>query len=220
MTSNSTKKSSSDHSKQVIFWADSREPESIREERGVVRDNILREEYWKHIEYYPCHRDLPKAHLEELKNLMAACATDAATSEGSTSPMSAKDIESHITNLNAFGEDSNGKRTWAAARIYGLFIRSQILNRYGTQTARLDRFASLEDSPPTFQGWYAYINKYLTLNLGDKHLQRCTRAWADRIAYTESWKGYKAHYLKEWKEIRRLVRRFKVGGRLLSRQFE
>ncbi|KAG8731372.1 hypothetical protein FRC11_004352 [Ceratobasidium sp. 423] len=65
----------SDHARQIIFWADSREPESIREAKGVIRDNILREEYWKHVEYYPCHREVPKAHIEELKDLMAACAT-------------------------------------------------------------------------------------------------------------------------------------------------
>ncbi|CAE7200024.1 unnamed protein product [Rhizoctonia solani] len=194
-----------DHAKQTLFWADSREPENIREAKGVVRDNILREEYWKHVEYYPCHREVPKAHIEELKSLMAGYATDAATSEGSTSPMSAKDIASHIANLNAFGEESNDKKTWAAARIFGLFIHSQILNRHGMQNARLDRFASLEEVPPVFQGRYACINKYLTLNLGDKHLQRCARAWVDRIAYTESWRAYKEHYLKEWKEIRRLA---------------
>ncbi|CAE6521746.1 unnamed protein product [Rhizoctonia solani] len=102
-----------DHAKQTIFWADSREPESIQEAKGVIRDKILREEYWKHVEYYPCHREVPKACLEELKNLMAAYATDAATSEGSTSPMSAKDIASHIANLNSFGEESNDKKTWA-----------------------------------------------------------------------------------------------------------
>ncbi|EUC57441.1 hypothetical protein RSOL_222110 [Rhizoctonia solani AG-3 Rhs1AP] len=203
-----------DHAKQTIFWADSREPESIQEAKGVIRDKILREEYWKHVEYYPCHREVPKACLEELKNLMAAYATDAATSEGSTSPMSAKDIASHIANLNSFGEESNDKKTWAIARIFGLFIRSQILNRYGMQNARLDRFASLEDSPPTFQGRYACINKYLTLNLGDKHLQRCARAWADRIAYSESWRAYKEHYLKEWKEIRRLVRNTAWGKKV------
>ncbi|CUA74535.1 hypothetical protein RSOLAG22IIIB_05595 [Rhizoctonia solani] len=194
-----------DHAKQIIFWADSREPGGIQEAKGAIRDNILREEYWKHVEYYPCHREVPKTCIGELKNLMAAYATDAATSEGSTSPMSAKDIASHMANLNAFGEESNDKKTWAAARLFGLFIRSQILNRYGMQNARLDRFASLEESPPTFRGHYACINKYFTLNLGDKHLQRCARAWADRIAYTESWRAYKEHYLKEWKEIRRLA---------------
>ncbi|CAE6434957.1 unnamed protein product [Rhizoctonia solani] len=118
--------------------------------------------------------------------------------------MSAKDIASHIANLNEFGGESNGKRTWAIARIFGLFIRSQIINRYGMQNARLDRFASLEENPPTFGGRYAWVNRYLTFNLGDKHLRKCTRTWADRIAYTESWRAYKAHYLKEWKEIRRL----------------
>ncbi|KAJ1305912.1 hypothetical protein OPQ81_010631 [Rhizoctonia solani] len=71
-----------DHSKRIIFWADSREPESIQKARGPIRDNHL-----------------------SLK--------DAATSEGSTSPMSAKDIALHIANLDAFGEESNTERTWA-----------------------------------------------------------------------------------------------------------
>ncbi|CEL52516.1 hypothetical protein RSOLAG1IB_05720 [Rhizoctonia solani AG-1 IB] len=193
-----------DHENQSIFWADAREPESIQGCEGIIRDNILREEYWKHIEYYPCHQEVSKTHFEELKNLMAACATDAATSEGSTSPMSAKDISAHILNLNEFGEHSKGERTWAIARIYGLFIRSQIINRYGTQDAKLDRFASLEANPPTFHGCYAWVNRYLAFNLGDKHIRRCARTWADRIAYTESWRAYKTHYLEEWKEIRRL----------------
>ncbi|KAF8706865.1 AMP-binding enzyme C-terminal domain, partial [Rhizoctonia solani] len=64
-----------DHAKQSIFWADIREPESIKEIKGIARDNILREEYWKHVEYYPCHREASRMQFEELKDLMAACAT-------------------------------------------------------------------------------------------------------------------------------------------------
>lgn len=36
---------------------------------------ILREEYWKHLEYYPCHYEIGTQQLEELKQLLAACAT-------------------------------------------------------------------------------------------------------------------------------------------------
>jgi hypothetical protein len=83
-----------DHANQSIFWADTQEPESIQCSEGIMRgrqscasistgrnstfgcaDNILREEYWKHVEYYPCHREVSKMHFEELKNLMAGCAT-------------------------------------------------------------------------------------------------------------------------------------------------
>lgn len=98
-----------------------------------------------------------------------------------------------------------------SARLYGLLIRGQVVNRYGTQNARLDRYASLEDKPPVFEDRYATINLRLTMGFGDQHLKRCSRTWADRIAYTESWRTYKLHYLKEWKEIRRLVSRIKLG---------
>ncbi|KAF8720599.1 AMP-binding enzyme C-terminal domain, partial [Rhizoctonia solani] len=64
-----------DHANQSIFWADLREPESIKGIKGIARDNILREEYWKHVEYYPCHREASRMQFEELKDLMAACAT-------------------------------------------------------------------------------------------------------------------------------------------------
>jgi hypothetical protein len=95
------------------------------------------------------------------------------------------------------------------ARLFGLFIRGQVVNQYGSQNARLDRFASLDDNPPTFTDQYALINSHLTMCLGNQHLQRCARTWADRIAYTESWRAYKNHYLKEWREIRQLVSGFK-----------
>ncbi|KAF8608095.1 hypothetical protein BDV93DRAFT_586085 [Ceratobasidium sp. AG-I] len=193
-----------DHRNQTIFWADDRRPAVIEGRDDSMREVVLREEYWKHVEYFPCHRPTSQKNFYELKQLLAAYATDAATSEGSTSPMSAADIAGHLATLNSFGKEDGKYQTWIIARLYGLLIRGQVVNRYATQKARLDRYASLEETPAIFTDQYAMMNSCLTMGFGDQHLRRCSRTWADRIAYTESWRAYKGHYLKEWKEIQHL----------------
>ncbi|KDN34390.1 hypothetical protein RSAG8_12523, partial [Rhizoctonia solani AG-8 WAC10335] len=50
------------------------------------------------------------------------------------------------------------------------------------------------------------------------HLGRCSRAWADRIAYTEEWKKFKATNEREWKQIIGLACVLVIASLLASKQ--
>ncbi|QRV83969.1 WW domain protein [Ceratobasidium sp. AG-Ba] len=141
--------------KRSIFWADSRRPTEIEQANEITIANTFREEYWKHVEYYPCHHFTTAQDLGELRALLGAYATDASTSEGSTSPMSAYEIREHLKVLALFDENESPYKTWAIARLFGLFIRGQTVNLYGSQDARLDRYASLDNKPEKFTHYYA-----------------------------------------------------------------
>ncbi|KAG8784899.1 hypothetical protein FRC12_018158 [Ceratobasidium sp. 428] len=64
-----------DRKGRSIFWASNHRPCEIENASEATRGNILREEYWKHVEYYPCHQFSTTEDYEELKQLLAAYAT-------------------------------------------------------------------------------------------------------------------------------------------------
>lgn len=85
-----------------------------------------------------------------------------------------------------------------------MVLQSRQINNYGTEDARLDRFLALGDHPPTFRGPYALIAK-LSFGTAGAHLHRCSRAWADRIAYTEEWNQFKTKNQRDWEMTINLV---------------
>ena len=91
-------------------------------------------------------------------------------------------------------------------------MQSRVINRYGTPEARLDRFVSISDNPPQFGGTYASVSRVF-LGMPEAHLGRCSRAWADRIAYTDEWRKFKARNEKEWSQVIQLVRIFYLDVR-------
>lgn len=85
-----------------------------------------------------------------------------------------------------------------------MILQSRVINKYGTPEARLDRFLTITDDPPKFAGRYESLATIM-FRTPEAHLRRCSRAWADRIAYTDEWRGFKARNEKEWIMILQLV---------------
>ncbi|QRW25228.1 hypothetical protein RhiXN_07177 [Rhizoctonia solani] len=189
-----------DHESKAITWAAGQVPESLK---GATRAKH-EHEYWIHMENFPGPRFSTPDDLRLLKHVLSSNAIDALTSEGSTSPMSVQQIQTHLKSLESFSSGGDIHKTYAVARLWNLILQSRVINKYGTTDARLDRFVSITDNPPIFVGMYAFIAK-LMFKRPHTHLGRCSRAWADRIAYTEEWRKFKATNEKEWKQVAKLV---------------
>ncbi|KAH7329840.1 hypothetical protein B0J17DRAFT_209104 [Rhizoctonia solani] len=151
------------------------------------------------MENFPGPRYSTPDDLSSLKHVLSSNAIDALTSEGSTPPMSVQQIQTHLKSLESFSNSRDVHQTYAVARFWNLILQSRVINKYGTPEARQDRFISITDNPPAFAGTYASVSK-LMFNRPHAYLGRCSRAWADRIAYTEEWRGYKSTNEREWKQ--------------------
>ncbi|KAG8731771.1 hypothetical protein FRC11_002398 [Ceratobasidium sp. 423] len=189
-----------DHEPKAIIWATGQVPESFK---GATRAKH-EHEYWIHMENFPGPRFSTPEDLCSLKNVLSSNAIDALTSEGSTSPMSVQQIQTHLKSLDSFSSSGDIHQTYAVARLWNLILQSRVINKYGTPEARLDRFTSITDNPPAFVGIYASVSR-LMFKRPRSHLGRCSRAWADRIAYTEEWGKFKATNEREWKQVIALV---------------
>ncbi|KAF8756741.1 hypothetical protein RHS01_04546 [Rhizoctonia solani] len=189
-----------DHDSKAIIWAGGDVPKSFK---GATRARH-EHEYWIHMENFPGPRFSTPDDLRLLKHVLSSNAIDVLTSDGSTSPMSVQQIQTHLKSLEVFSSGGDIYQTYAVARLWNLILQSRVINKYGTTDARLDRFISITDNPPTFVGIYAFIAK-LMFKRPHIHLGRCSRAWADRIAYTEEWRKFKATNEQEWKQVVKLV---------------
>ncbi|CAE6434941.1 unnamed protein product [Rhizoctonia solani] len=202
-----------DHESKSIIWADGQVPESFK---GATRAKH-EHEYWVHMENFPGPRFSTPEDLRLLKDVLSSNAIDALTSEGSTSPMSVQQIHTHLKSLESFSNSGDIYQTYAVARLWNLILQSRVINKYGTADARLDRFISVTDNPPTFAGTYASVTK-LMFKRPHTHLGRCSRAWADRIAYTEEWRKFKATNEQEWKQVIKLSCVLVIASLLVNKQ--
>ncbi|KAG8709323.1 hypothetical protein FRC09_000736 [Ceratobasidium sp. 395] len=137
---------------------------------------------------------------QNLVNVLASSAVDASTSDGSTCPMSVEQIDKGLQMLKSFGDEVDINQTYAIARLWGMLLQSRVINGYGTPEARLDRFISISDTPPRFIGIYETLNGFM-FRMPRAHLDRSSRAWADRIAYTQEWRKFRSRNEKEWQQV-------------------
>ncbi|KAG8698351.1 hypothetical protein FRC08_005985 [Ceratobasidium sp. 394] len=184
------------HDSKTIAWVDQHLSESFAD----VAPTKHHHEYWIHMENFPGPHFASSEVRQNLMNVMASLAIDAATSDGSTSPMSPEQIQRHLQMLNSFGGDMDQHQTYAIARLWNVILQSRIVNYYATPGARLDRFADVYSRPPRFTGPHDTIDK-LMFCIPRAHLSRCSRVWADRIAYVEEWRSFKAANEQEWQRM-------------------
>ncbi|QRV97990.1 transmembrane protein [Ceratobasidium sp. AG-Ba] len=188
------------HDFKMILWVDQQLPDCFSGAPPSKHEH----EYWIHMENFPGPVFSSLLDQQELVNVMASTAVDAATSDGSTSPMSAEQLRENLETIKGFSEEIDIYQTYAIARLWNMLLQSRVINRYGTPEARLDRFITICERPPKFTGVYEKLNK-LMLRTPHAHLVRCARAWADRIAYTQEWRKLKARNEQEWQQVMHLT---------------
>ncbi|KAF8608094.1 hypothetical protein BDV93DRAFT_541468 [Ceratobasidium sp. AG-I] len=187
------------HQSKSVVWAHGKAPKFF----SSTTNTQLELEYWLHTENFPGPWFTTPEDMQLLKNALSSYAADVATSDGSTSPLSAKQLESHIRTLDSFSPEREINQTYAIARLWTMILQSRIINGYGTANPRLDRFLVIGDHPPSFQSPYALAAR-LSFGTAGTHLHRCSRAWADRIAYTEEWNQFKTKNQHDWEMTMRL----------------
>ncbi|KAG9092540.1 hypothetical protein FS749_015652 [Ceratobasidium sp. UAMH 11750] len=184
------------HESKMVAWIDYQLPESFADATPAKHDH----EYWIHMENFPGPFFASPQDRQNLVNVLASLAVDASTSDGSTSPMSVEQIDKDLRMLSSFGDEVDITQTYSIARLWNMILQSRVINKYGTPEARLDRFISVLDNPPQFKGGYETMNRFM-FETPRAHLDRCARAWADRIAYTQEWRKFKARNEQEWQQV-------------------
>ncbi|KAF8602176.1 hypothetical protein BDV93DRAFT_216980 [Ceratobasidium sp. AG-I] len=56
----------------------------------------------------------------------------------------------------------------------------------------------------------------MMFGIPEAHLKRCSRTWADRIAYTDQWRSFKARNEKEWTQAIQLSCVFLIASLVIS----
>ncbi|KAG8745185.1 hypothetical protein FRC10_008638 [Ceratobasidium sp. 414] len=184
------------HDSKTIVWVEHQLPGSFADATSAKHDY----EYWTHMENFPGPSSSSPEDRQNLVNVLASMAIDASTSDGSTSPMPAEQIQCHLQMLNSFGGDVDKCQTYAVARLWNIILQSRMLNKYGTPEARLDRFVDVCGRPPQFTGPHDAVDK-LMFGIPRAHLGRCSRAWADRIVYVGEWRRFKMENEQEWQRM-------------------
>ncbi|KAG9119404.1 hypothetical protein FRC07_005585 [Ceratobasidium sp. 392] len=189
-----------DHSAKTVTWVEGDStPDAISMADPYRARNMLREEYWTHMENFPAPTPASVEDLQELKLVLTSLAVDSSTSDGSTSPFfSTAQIQEFLAMLNTFSHTIETHQTYVIARLWSMIWRARAVNSYGTTGACLDRFTPLSASPPAFSGPFAGCASLLVGAGADAHLARCSRAWAGRIAYVTEWRNFKAKNELEW----------------------
>ncbi|KAG9125271.1 hypothetical protein FRC07_008314 [Ceratobasidium sp. 392] len=169
-----------DHLAETVIWLDKKRPTTLKGLSADQERNILKEEYWTHMENFPGSRYVGSRSIQRLMDVLSSLAIDHGTSEGSTSPFSTGQIQTFLTLLSTFGKCSNEYQTYAT-----------------------DRFISLSDGTPSFtNGNTAWAP--LMLGAASPHLARCSRTWAGRVAYVTEWRSFKTKNEREWTHVSQL----------------
>ncbi|KAG8714945.1 hypothetical protein FRC09_017076 [Ceratobasidium sp. 395] len=193
-----------DHQAKTVSWADNQRHTSLSGLAPNREHNLLKEEYWTHMENFPGVRCVDGSCVEDLKDVLASLSVDSGTSDGSTSPFSTKQITTFLTCLNSLGHKSNEYKTYMVARLWNMIWHARVVNSFGGLDACLDRFVVLTEQSDAFTGQNMTFAK-LSFGAADTHLARCRRTWAGRIAYVTEWRNFKAKNEKEWTQVTQLA---------------
>ncbi|KAG8725795.1 hypothetical protein FRC11_001488, partial [Ceratobasidium sp. 423] len=115
-----------DHEAKIIVWTDGQVPESFKGATCAKHEH----EYWIHMENFPGPRFSTPEDLRSLKHVLSSNAIDALTSEGSTSPMSVQQIQTHLKSLESFSGSGDIHQTYVVARLWNLILQSRVINKY------------------------------------------------------------------------------------------
>ncbi|QRV83849.1 transmembrane protein [Ceratobasidium sp. AG-Ba] len=191
-----------DHSSRTVVWADGDDvPNAVSAAEPGRAQNILSEEYWVHMENFPLPVPASLEDLHELKVVLASLSVDSSTSDGSTSPFTSAQIQEFLATLNTFTGKLGSYETYTIARLWCMIWHARVVNNYGTPQACLDRFTVLSERPPAFTGEYLrWVIFFIPFN-ANAHLERCSRAWAGRIAYVSEWRSFKTKNEREWSQV-------------------
>ncbi|KZV80238.1 hypothetical protein EXIGLDRAFT_845731 [Exidia glandulosa HHB12029] len=182
---------------------------------------MLEWQFWKHVEFFPAHRDLPPGSMEELRGWCRWSIIDRITASDSTTSCTTEDLQAFLSLFNqrdgmlrpATILEASLRRiidhpsaqiamNAAAARIWniGVFLdRKQ--NLYGEHTARLSRAQSrfmeaFHYSPRSrilkIISWTFLFNQPWTW-----YLKLC-QTWIDRSVYLDTWLRMTRDIQEEW----------------------
>ncbi|KAG9091608.1 hypothetical protein FRC06_000492 [Ceratobasidium sp. 370] len=190
------------HATRAVVWANGDGvPTAVSTVEPQRAQNMLCEEYWMHMENFPAPVPASAEDLRQLKVVLASMAVDSSTSDGSTSPFCAAQIQEFLAMLNMFSGNIEMFQTYTIARLWCMIWHARAVNNFGTTNSSLDRFTVLSEKPLAFSGSYASWAKLFVGAGADAHLARCSRAWAGRIAYVTEWRNFKSKNELEWTQV-------------------
>lgn len=198
-----------DWNKRCIFWLEEC-PENLAPEDpsllntaklGILAPasynhmrSTLEGQFWKHVEFFPEHRDLPQGSFEELKSWFLWGITDRKTSLDSTIGYEAKDMELFLQMLTSQKWDdlqSKGYLTTVVARHWAEIWNDRSHNMFGEHTARLSRdqsryFQSLNSNAPGFIA--RALACVFLFNQPYSWYPRLCETWVDKTIFLDTWR--------------------------------
>ncbi|KAF8838667.1 hypothetical protein BDN67DRAFT_1012924 [Paxillus ammoniavirescens] len=198
-----------DHQKRVIFWAHDFTPEM--ENMGNVKGvsdlshigYMIEAEYWTHCELFPNHRSLPKAIVDELKEITLHANTEMITSDMSLSPYDKEDLSGIYSLLDSIQSGQDAFRphsVWVTARLMRQFTKVKFVNWCGQPTARLDADRSIYEEATSQRRTSLLLRLLNRLLFGSPqaHLNFIRRIWVDEIVVQPRWKNFIVILNDEW----------------------
>ncbi|KZV94436.1 hypothetical protein EXIGLDRAFT_748612 [Exidia glandulosa HHB12029] len=161
-------------------------------------------QFWKHVEFFPAHRDLPPGSMEELRGWCRWSLIDRITAYDSTTFCSAEDLQTFLGLLNQRDDHPSTQVAMnaLAAKIWNIavfFDRRQ--NLYGEHTARLSRAQSRFMEPMRYQTCspiLKIISSTFLFNQPRSWYRKLCQTWLERSLYLDTWSRMIRDTQEEW----------------------
>ncbi|KZT31623.1 hypothetical protein SISSUDRAFT_1067609 [Sistotremastrum suecicum HHB10207 ss-3] len=198
-----------DTDRQTIFWLSLTDtislglPPTLVPTAGLIHiENILRQQFYTHVEYFPNQNTLDDVVEDGLLAMLAHGGIDGLTClpNHSTFPFDPEQCRGLLALLNNLRdyEGMQPYRTCAIGRLLSEIYVHRVINYHGERHVRLSRLDSVWLTPSLPKSFWISITDSALWKFPSRHHQALCGLWVDRIAYIRSWNSFLEQLTVEW----------------------
>lgn len=165
---------------------------------------MLRWQFWRHAEYFPAHRPLPRGSYRLLRAVLLYSANDRMTSVESTVSYPAQELRQYLKMLPERQNDEPECAPYITAMVARHWVEiwdSRMHNLYGQPAARLSRSQSRFFEPEQRDA-VKLITKIicwtLLFNQPKTFYHKLCDMWVDKTVYIDQWRSLLRAMQEEW----------------------
>ncbi|KAJ2925936.1 hypothetical protein H1R20_g11162, partial [Candolleomyces eurysporus] len=193
-----------DHDRKIVFFLDDIETDTSlpvwSQLKGVTSMAHLKHEieaqYWYHGVLYPSTIKLKAEHVVELRDVILHYLGDMITSQYSTSPYTASELNTMLGQVNHLRKNVDHDSPGAVS----LLTRQKFLNWYGVSEVRINRDESVHGERK-HKTLLIKILSPLLFFAPDVHLLALEKMWVDEIMHSPVWREAIGKLNEEWQEF-------------------
>ncbi|KZT33564.1 hypothetical protein SISSUDRAFT_1066048 [Sistotremastrum suecicum HHB10207 ss-3] len=166
-------------------------------------ENILRQQYYTHLEYFPNHIDLSENVEDMLLAILAHAGIDGMTCLPNNStfpfdPEQCHNLLGFLRNIRDY-ENVQAYRTCAIARLLSEIYTHRVINFHGDRHARMSRLDTVWTPQPVQpKPFWIVIAECAFWRIPTRHHRAICDLWVDRIAYVHAWNSFLDSLGLEW----------------------